>query len=112
MTSRNSRTEIIRYVTAILLGIYLRFICSSPLRFELQRTLDFQKSTNCNSTDLGCQVYYGSSSSYDLTKKAKVAVKRDNPDWENVQSKDNVDWGKYMGDYMVIISTTTTNSNG
>ena len=41
-----------------------------------------------------------------------MAVKRDNSDWKNVESKDNEDWGKYMGDYMVIISTTTTNSNG
>ncbi|WP_462282085.1 hypothetical protein [Salinivirga cyanobacteriivorans] len=71
-----------------------------------------KKSTSCNSTDLGYKVYYGSSSSYDLNKKAKVDVKRMCPDWDNVESKNNEDWGTYMGTYMVIISTTTTNSSG
>lgn len=71
-----------------------------------------KKSTSCNSTDLGYKVYYGSSSTYELSKKAEADVKPMCPDWENVESKDNEDWGNYMGDYLVIISTTTTNSSG
>ena len=49
---------------------------------------------------------------YELKKKAKSQVKRDNAGWENVESKDNIYWGSYMADYMVIISTSTTNLDG
>lgn len=71
-----------------------------------------KKSTRCNSTDLGYKVYYGTSNSYDLSKKAKASVKRMCPDYQNVESKNNKDWGNYMGNYLVIISTTVTNSSG
>lgn len=70
-----------------------------------------KKSTSCNSTDLGYKVYFGDSSPLELGKKAKAAVKRLCPNWQNVETKDNIDWGNYMGNHMVIISTTTTNSN-
>ena len=71
-----------------------------------------KKATSCNSTDLGYQVYYGSSRSSELEKNAVTEVKRNNPGWENVESKDNIDWGSYMGNYLVIISTVTTDSKG
>ncbi|WP_130736683.1 hypothetical protein [Flavobacterium sp. J27] len=71
-----------------------------------------KKSTSCNSTDLGYQIYYGELGSYELEKKAVADVKRNNPGWENVESKDNIDWGNYMGNYMVIVIATTTDSKG
>lgn len=71
-----------------------------------------KKATNCNSTDLGYQVYYGASSSSELERKAVTELKRNNPDWQSVESKDNIDWGSYMGNYLVIISTVTTDSKG
>ncbi|MBF01661.1 MAG: hypothetical protein CMP76_00010 [Flavobacterium sp.] len=71
-----------------------------------------KKATSCNSTDLGYQVYYGASSSSELERKAVTELKRNNPDWQSVESKDNIDWGSYMGNYLVIISTVTTDSKG
>jgi hypothetical protein len=71
-----------------------------------------KKSTNCNSTDLGYKVYYGDANPYELEKSASNAVKQIVSDWDNVETVDNLDWGKHMGTYMVIISSTTTNSSG
>jgi hypothetical protein len=71
-----------------------------------------KKSTSCNSTDLGYQIYYGDAKTYELEKQAKAEVKSDNPGWENVETKDNIDWGTPMGDYVVVISASTTNSSG
>ncbi len=71
-----------------------------------------KKDTKCNATDLGYQVYYGSTSPYKLSKKAEAEVKKVNSGWENVETKDNEDWGKHMGTYMIIISATTTEPNG
>ncbi len=70
-----------------------------------------KKSTDCNSTDLGYKVFYGADYG-ELRKKSSAAVKRLCPDWEHVETKNNEDWGSYMGSYLVIISTTVTNSSG
>jgi len=69
-----------------------------------------KKSTSCNSTDLGYKVFYGADYS-ELRKQSSAAVKRLCPDWENVETKNNEDWGSYMGNYLVIISTTVRNSS-
>jgi hypothetical protein len=71
-----------------------------------------KKSTNCISTDLAFKVYYGDSDPYELKKSASNAVKQMVSDWDNVETVDNYDWSKPLGTYMVIISSTTTDSNG
>ena len=71
-----------------------------------------KKSTQCGSTDIGYRMTYGTASNYALGKKAKAAIKGSARGWENIESKNNEEWGKYMGDFMTIITTTTTNSKG
>lgn len=71
-----------------------------------------QKKTDCISTDLGYQVFKGKMDSYNLTKDAQVKVKKDFPESYFVDTKDNIDWGKYMGSYMIIISGSTNDDKG
>jgi hypothetical protein len=71
-----------------------------------------KKKTNCNTSDLGYQWYSGDAKTYELSKKAKSRVRTAHPTNDYVEVKDNNDWGTYLGDYMVIISATTTLSSG
>ena len=34
-------------------------------------------------------------------------MKKENPSFNTVDSKDNIDWGTHMGNYMIIISSQT-----
>lgn len=71
-----------------------------------------KKSTNCISTDLAYKVYYGDANPYELQQSATNAVKQLVSGWDNIETIDNIDWGKPIGKYMVIIASTTTDSNG
>jgi predicted small secreted protein len=70
-----------------------------------------KQKTNCNtSTDLGYSIQYGSAKSYELSKVADTEVKRNNPKYDWIDSRnDNVSMGNYLGSHMVIISAKTNN---
>lgn len=71
-----------------------------------------ERDISCNQTDLGYEWFAGGDRPGELKEKAVRRVKSNNPGYDNVESRDNVDWGSYMGSVVVIISGSTTNSSG
>lgn len=72
-----------------------------------------KQKTSCNtSTDLGYSIQNGTAQSYELAEEAEASVKRNNPKYDWVDSKNNVSWGNHIGNYMVIISAKTSGSDG
>ena len=96
-----------------LVSIILLFVGTGVMAQQTNIVVAIAKKyTDCVSTDLGYAVYSGTSRTSELGKKAESRVKMENPGYERVESKDNIDWGDYMGNYMVIISASTTDSDG
>ena len=63
-----------------------------------------KEDTSCSkSTDLAYNISYGDYSTYELSKSAVSKVKRKVSNYDSTTTIDNIDFGTYLGDYIVVI---------